>query len=409
MDILNLAVEELSKGTPSAQKFRDVIADSVKSELKNPLNGKFVTADELGMILDRRVGQQYQPLAQTKKTTFKELKLEKGMYQECRGKERKSENFTQVLESMDSSANYPGLQMDAFQRQLAVRGLHLSGPNAVTLAEFYDQPDSRVLFPEFIRREILLGKMIGRFTLKSEDVVATTTTIDTGTYENAVADESSAPSAEPVEQATKFPVVSISISDKVINLKKRGMKILETYEHRRRIRANKMAVFLRMIGFRLELDTAIDAVNVLINGNTGQNNAAFSSAAGSGLTYNNLVDFWLEWEPYESRIMAVDATGLGAILKLDEFKNPIVAAPWLTQGQLITPLGHTLRRHNETTLASKILGVDTQFALERVVEGGAELTETDKIIDGQLNEIVISFVQGYAKIIANAAGVWDYS
>lgn len=409
MEILNTVVEEIGKGTPQAQRFRDLIASQVRAELSNPANGgAIVTEDVLARMIDARLTNQYDSLAATKKTTFKRLNLEKGMYQELRGKKPKFQNFTQLLESMDPSKNYPGVGLDAFQRQLAARGLILSGPNAVTLAEFYDQPDSSVLFPEFIRREILLGRLIGRFTLKADDVVATTTTIDTGVYESAVANESSAPSAAPVGQGASFPEVTITISDRVINLVKRGMKIKQSYEHNRRIRVNKMAVFLRMVGWRLELDTAADAVNILINGNTGQSNAAFAFA-GVGLTYNNLVDFWGEFEPYELKLMALDKAGALALFKLAEFKDPLIAAPWLTQGRPITPLGTNVKRHGGSTLTNKVLGVDNEFALEKIVESGSEMTETDKLIDGQWNEIVISFVIGYAKILANAAGLWTYA
>lgn len=69
-----------------------------------------------------------------------------------------------------------------------------------------------------------------------------------------------------------------------------------------------------------------------------------------------------------------------------------------------------MKRHDTSTvLANKILGVDTAFALEEVTEAGSMIQETDRVIDGQWNEITISVVRGYAKMIVNSTRLWDYS
>ena len=352
------------------------------------------------------VNRQYAAMGGTK-SQFNKLEIGPDQYQECK---KTGKTLTQLLEELDPSANYEGVSLDAFERQLAVRGLNISGRQAVTLEEFYD-PDNRPLFPEFIDREVKAGLVMGRHELADTDLIATETEIDSGTYENALVDMTGDFRSKIIPEGTKFPVITISIDEKTVSLQKHGALIKETYEHRRRIRANKMAVFLRLVGWYMKKDMAEAAVLIAINGNSGNSNSA-SSDTMTGLNYNNLVDFWAEFSPYESDTLIVPKAGLTAMLKINEFKDAMIAANWLTKGELITPLGHTLKRHDPTTssvLANKVLGVDTRFCLEGLTEAGSYLVETDKIIDGQWNEIAISIVRGYAKIIAEAARVWDYS
>lgn len=342
-----------------------------------------------------------------KKSTFKEIKLDKDMYLEAA---KRHLTLTQLLEEQDPSANYAGkYDLDAFERQLAVRGLQVSGPMAVALEEFYDD-SNRVLFPEFINREIQLGRLTGKHTLRSTDLVATETTIDSGTYESAIADETSDVSMGKTPQGAPFPVINVTVAEKSIKLSKHALAIKGTYEARRRIKANKMAVILRLVGMRMERDMTDVAVGIVINGD-GNTNPAFTHA-DTGLNYNNLVEFWAEFDPYESNLIVLPKAGLTGLLQLTEFKDPIIASPWLTKGEMITPLGHTIKRHDPSTaalLTSKMLGVDTNFTLEGITEAGSYITEQDKIIDGQWDIITISIVRGFAKIVAGAAGLWNYA
>jgi hypothetical protein len=62
------------------------------------------------------------------------------------------------------------------------------------------------------------------------------------------------------------------------------------------------------------------------------------------------------------------------------------------------------------SLADKTLvGLDPRYALEMVSRVGADLTETDKIIRKQLNEVVISEIVGFSVMDPAAAKVLDIS
>lgn len=339
---------------------------------------------------------------------FKKLGLEKGMYQDAK---KAKMSLTELLETLDPSEGYENCGLDAFERQLAARNLSVGGSQAVTLEEWYGGPDdSRVLFPEFINRNIQLGRLLGRFTLLASDVIATETFIDSGVYETAEADMSGDFHMGVTPQGAKFKPITISISDKEVKLRKHAAVIRETYEHRRRIKANKMAVFLQLIGWTRELDIAEDAVDVLINGNDGNSNPAATFSAAT-LSYTNFLAFIAEFHPYNSDVWVTDKAGWIATHSLAEFKDSIIAAQFIASGNPINPFGSALKRHDPTSeiLSNKVLAVQKSFALEQVTETGGDIMETDKVIDGQWHEIAISKVTGFAKIIANAAIVWDYS
>lgn len=343
-------------------------------------------------------------LGRVKKSSLKKLGLEAGMYREA--KERNM-TFSDLLEEMDPSEQYEGCGLSAFERQLAVRDLQVSGSGAVTLEEWYNNPESRVLFPEFIQQQVRIGMLMGRYTLRDEDLIATTTTIDSGTYQSSRVDETQDVSAGITGQGADFPVISLTVGDATIKLKKHGLVIKQTYEHIRRLRANKMAVFLQLVGLRMMLDKTEDAVSVLINGD-GNSNSAPVDTLGE-ISYNNFIRFLAEFESYELNTFAADKEGWISILTVPEFKDSRIAQSFINTGVPMDPFGSAVKRHDPESeiLTGKILGVNRANALERIEEANANLVESDKLITSQWDKIAISQVVGYARIITNAARVWD--
>jgi hypothetical protein len=62
----------------------------------------------------------------------------------------------------------------------------------------------------------------------------------------------------------------------------------------------------------------------------------------------------------------------------------------------ITPVIHA------DVSASNLIGIDKSAAMILVREAGADLTETDKFINGQFNEIVMSNTVGFQMLFASA-------
>jgi len=314
-------------------------------------------------------------------------------------------SLTALLEKEDPSVKYGDIQLDAFERQLAARGIKINNlGSSVTLDAFYEE-SNRILFPEFIDRNIRMGLLMGKNAVKIEDLIYTTTEIDSGTYQNAIVDMTNKPKLKKVGEGSEFPVVKLTLNEKTIYLGKYGRKILATYEYRRRIKANVFAKLLQFIGMAMAEEMANMGVKIVIEG-TGNSDAA-GVVPYSAVDYNNLVDFDLEFDPYDCDLLVGPKVMIGSILKLAEFKDPMIGFDYQKTGKWMTPLGKTLKRSAASELSTtKVLGLDSRFCMEKVVETGSSMTETDKIIDGQWDVIVISMVLGFAKTFTDAGKVW---
>ena len=153
-----------------------------------------------------------------------------------------------------------------------------------------------------------------------------------------------------------------------------------------------------------------DAIDVLLNGDGNDNPAQeftvgsdpIGGAAGT-LTYDDLVDFWAQFEPYEMNTLLVSGDMMRQMLKMDEFQNPLTGLNFQGTGKLATPLGATLLRTSALE-SGKLIGLDKNYALE-MVQGSDVMVEYDKLIDRQLERAAITSISGFAKLFTDAAKV----
>lgn len=337
---------------------------------------------------------------------FDTLKLEKGMYGES------GKTFSQVLERLDPSENYRGTpyeHMDAFQRQLKRFDIKVKGPNSDCVDKFFATMDSTVLFPEYISRMIRLG-MEGADHLM--DIVATVTNIDSYDYRSMYScPTDDMKSMASVGEGAAIPETGIYIRENIINLKKRGRILSASYEAIRFQRLDLFSVMLRQIGTHLQEQQMNEAVDVLINGETDNNNAApvyspgddtIGGTAGT-LDYAALVKFWSLFHPYEMNTLIVSPDMLVTLLNMDEMKNPLAGFDFHNKGSIISPLGAKLIR-NDSMEAGTIVGLDRRYALELVKAGDITL-EYDKLIDRQIERAAITHMTGFCKIQEDAVKV----
>jgi hypothetical protein len=185
--------------------------------------------------------------------------------------------------------------------------------------------------------------------------------------------------------------------------------LVASYEAIRYKRLDLFSVTLRQIGAYINRMHAADAVDVLLNGD-GNDNAAqvytvgaapISGTAGT-LSYDALVDFWSQFDPYTmNTILVGDAAA--KLLKLDEMQNAAAGLSFQGTGKMITPMGATLLRSSAVP-SNTIIGLDRNYALE-MVRGGDVTVEYDKLIDRQLERAAITSVSGFAKLFQDASKV----
>ena len=184
--------------------------------------------------------------------------------------------------------------------------------------------------------------------------------------------------------------------------------LVASYEAVRCQKLDLFSVTLRQIGAHISRMHLEDAIQVLMEGD-GNGNAApvDSTATEDTVTYEDLVDFWAKFDPYEMNALLVSGDVMVKLLKLTEFQNPLTGLNFQGTGKLCTPLGATLV-HVPGMAAGKIIALDKSCALE-MVQSGDICVDSGKLIDRQLDEISISATAGFARIFSGAAQGVSYT
>ncbi|MEA4814710.1 MAG: phage major capsid protein [Oscillospiraceae bacterium] len=336
---------------------------------------------------------------------FDNIKLEKGMYREA------GRSFTKVLEELDPSENYKNSDcegLDAFQRQLKRFDIRVKGAGSDMVEKFFQTSASAVLFPEFVSRVVRQG--IAEDNILPA-ITATVTNFDGMDYRSIAstpADEDLALSE--VSEGTAIPETNITVKSNLVSLKKRGRMLTASYEAIRFQRLDVFSVMLRQIGAYIAKMHLADAISV-INSGDGNDNAAPAFSVGTSpisgtagtLTYDALVEFWSQFEPYTMNTMLVSNDIMLKMLKLGEFQNPLTGLNFQGTGKLNTPLGATLL-HSAQVPSGTLIGLDKNYALE-MINGSGVNVEYDKLIDKQLERAAITSISGFAKLYDKASMV----
>ncbi len=337
--------------------------------------------------------------------SYDNLKLEKGMYRQ------EGMSFTQVLESLDPSENYRGTALegtDAFQRQLKRFGIRAKGAGSSTVEKFFRTMDSAVLFPEYIARTVRQG-------MEENDILpaitATTTVIDSMDYRSIYSNPTDEDKElKAVEEGAEIPATEVKTKEHLVSLTKRGRMLVASYEAIRFQKLDLFGVMLRQIGAHIQKQLVKDAVDVIINGD-GNDNDSPQFALGDGpisgtagnLGYDQLVEFWGQFDPYTMNTILCSTGTMTQLLKIPELQNPMTGLNFQGTGKLTTPLGAQLHRTGAVE-DGMIIGLDNRYALE-LVKAGDVLVEYDKLIDRQLERAAITSICGFGKICDGAAAV----
>ena len=330
---------------------------------------------------------------------FDTIRLEKGMYQEA------GHSFTQVLERLDPSEQYKGTRLeglDAFQGQLKRFDIKVKGAGSDPVEKFFRTADSAVLFPEYIARSVRQGMEEANLL---PSITAATTRFEGMDYRSITAEAGGdEKELKAVDEGAAIPATTIKVQANLVKLRKRGRMLVASYEAVRYQKLDLFSVTLRQIGAHIARMLLCDGVEVLMNGDGNENPAAADeTAAASTLTYDELVEFWGKFDPYEMNTLLVSPDVMLKMLKLSEFKDPLTGLNFQGTGKLTTPLGATLLRTSAVP-ANTAIGLDHRYALE-LVQGSDVMVEYDKLIDRQLERAAITTLCGFAKLFPDASRV----
>lgn len=328
---------------------------------------------------------------------YEDIRLEKGMYDT-------KKSFTEVLEQLDSSENYRGTPLeglDAYQRQLKRFGIHVSGRGSDRVEKFFQTSDSAALFPEYVNRAVRQG-IEGENLLPQ--VVATVTQVDSMDYRSLVSEPSEEQKTlKPVAEGAAVPQTAVHTRDHLVQLHKRGRMLVASYEALRFQKLDLFTVTLRQIGAYIARAQMGDAVNVLLHGDNGQDEATAITAAGASPTYAELIQLWGAMAPYQMNALLGGTAAVQKVLGVAEFKDAQAGLNFQGTGKLVAPLGAQLL-HVRDVPDKTLIGIDRSCALE-MVQAGEVQVDYDKLIDRQLERAAITVIAGFSKIFSGAVKV----
>jgi hypothetical protein len=193
-----------------------------------------------------------------------------------------------------------------------------------------------------------------------------------------------------------------------------------SYESMRRLTIDRFALHLALLAVQSEVDKVSDAIDTLINGDGNSNTSATSynlttldtGATAGTPTVQGYLSWRMQWSsPYLCNVVLAREAHVVELFTMN------IGSANVTFSQMIgafgiggaTPIAPQLAPvvvgWTNDVAAEKWLGTDTRFALEMVTEVGATLTETNRIVSEQFDEIVLTEVMAFCVMDQNATKV----
>lgn len=293
---------------------------------------------------------------------FENYTLEKGMYHQP------GKSFNKVLEEIDESSKYHGTPFegtDAFHRQLMRFKIKTCGPESSTVESFFQNSQSAVLFPEYVRRAIKQGmNNDGRIN----NLIATVTKIDAPDYRGITAED---------KYNDAFPVTKIRSNDRLTNIQKRGRLLVSSYEALRFQKLDLLTISLRQIGSYIAATQIKDAVEFIIEKSiTG----IFTHNIPQ---YADIISLWGCLSPYHMNTIIASTTMMQILLNIPEMKDIPTSSP--LSAQIV---------HAPSLSDRTIIALDRSCALE-MVQVGDLFIDADKLIDRQIEHAEVSMTYGF--------------
>lgn len=340
---------------------------------------------------------------------------------------RKAElTVSEVLELYDPSDRYTDelKGTSAFERQLIRYNLPVKsdpsrGIHAVKGEYFLVDEQHRILFKEFLNNEVYFSLINSKYNV--DDLLAITRRIDGETALMTDID-TSAIDANPFFKVSKmadFPTVTVSWSDRSAYVSKRGVAVKWSYEFLRRARVDLIAKIIERIAMSDRKASFNFAVSALYNSATTQNVTTFDTTCSAHkITYAAWCKWLHSFDPYEATLVIAN---IDAAMKVLLMTRPnlapadamrMIEEARLSGGAVIQNPGNIAKTPPiyivEDTVMSNddhIMVVDKRFALERMIELGSDISETQRFITNQTEVTTFSLTEGYNTIFAGARKV----
>jgi hypothetical protein len=367
-------------------------------------------------------------------------------------------NLSTYFESEDPSVDYPNEKTDAFQRvmrcaRIRTRSISELGIVADEFSAFDKDEGTKVLMTEFLSRK---WRQAGRgrhvstraMYMSDDDVlgggnnpyfdtpgamwdkqiapaipidrlVARTVTIDRDVY-RAFYLKTDVTQLRKVRvgEGAEIPGAKLVEGPHVIYLYKYGRKLTMTYEQMRRQRIDVVGLHVARMAVQAEIDKLATIMDVFVNGDGNTGTAATSynltaldpaATVPTGLTLKAWLTFKMKFQnPYMlDTIVGQEGPILSTqLLNTGSANIPLVVITGPSNFGSFTPINPSLRDAvaygwTADAPANQILGFDTRFGVEQILEAGATIQEVTRFITNQTEAMTMTETVGYAILDQN--------
>lgn len=244
-----------------------------------------------------------------------------------------------------------------------------------------------------------------------DDLVDTTTGVDGSGYRAARIDEPDYDSYQlrRVAEASDMPLYTINTSEQSVNVYKRGGRVRTSYEVLRRVKLPVLQLTFDAIAEGERRGSVKEALDVITNGDGNGNGMVLNTTQPADWTLQAIDEYRLRLA-VGGRSIRLYVGDLTEVLRVLALRYP-QANQALTPDQLgmygvgmRAPDGRPLRvAPAGSVLDNSKLLLAIGRGLERVVENGSQIQETQKFIRNQTQEWTMSINEGFAKPFANSA------
>ncbi len=243
-----------------------------------------------------------------------------------------------------------------------------------------------------------------------DDLVDTTTGVDGDGYRSAQITEPDYDTytLSRTAEASDMPLYTITASDRQVNVFKRGGRVATSYEVLRRLKLPLLQLTFDTIAEGERRARVKEALEVAVNGDGNGNGYVLSDTTPADWSIQAIDEFRLRLA-VKGRGIRLYVGDLAEVLRVLALRYP-VANQNLTPDQLAmygadmrAPDGRRMRVAPEGSIldGSKML-LAIARGLERVIENGSQIQETQKFIRNQTQEWTMSINEGFAKPFANS-------
>ena len=332
-------------------------------------------------------------------------------------------------EYKDVVAMYNG-ELDAFDiallsANIRVRENRELGLSSSPLSAFFTTNENRNLFKEFVIRE--LRQISGKPSILN-DLVGSTRVIQGDSAKQVIlelTDDTATGKSnkknlrkQRIAEGANIPVKTIKLGEMAIKIYKYGIGVSATYEVMRRTTIDMFRKFMELVNLQATYDEVDAVIDILINGDGNSANTKVFKASELGaegyvsgkIDEKTLITYLIKQNFHIFDTIVVGDQVLVDLITTLMDKNLTNAANPQLQFSFPNVLKNLKVVYYEDLPKTsdgkvQIIGLAKEYAIEKVVEAGSVIRETERIMANQTETAYLTENAGFSKLDARASSI----